>query len=62
MPAMALGVTDHIGTIGELVAAALQPLDVPPLSRPTPDLARTCIEFHVRIGLIASDDFTAFGV
>jgi len=36
-PAMALGVTDHIWTIGELVAAALEPSDVPPLPRPTPE-------------------------
>jgi IS1 family transposase len=35
-PAMALGVTDHIWTIAELVAAALEPQDVPPLPRPTP--------------------------
>jgi hypothetical protein len=34
-PAMALGVTDHIWTIAELVAAALEPSDVPPLPRPT---------------------------
>ena len=32
-PAMALGVTDHIWTIAELVAAALEPSDVPPLPR-----------------------------
>jgi len=30
-PAMALGVTDHIWTVGELIAAALEPSDVPPL-------------------------------
>jgi hypothetical protein len=35
MPAMALGVTDHIWTIAELVSAALALSDVPPLSRPT---------------------------
>jgi hypothetical protein len=35
-PAMALGVTDHIWTIAELVQAALDPLDVPPLPRPAP--------------------------
>jgi IS1 family transposase len=35
-PAMALGVTDHIWTIAELVQAALEPSDVPPLPRPTP--------------------------
>jgi hypothetical protein len=35
-PAMALGVTDHIWTIAELVSAALEPSDVPPLPRPTP--------------------------
>jgi hypothetical protein len=34
-PAMALGVTDHIWTIAKLVAAALEPADVPPLPRPT---------------------------
>jgi IS1 family transposase len=33
-PAMALGVTDHIWTIGELLQAALEPSDVPPLPRP----------------------------
>lgn len=31
-PAMALGVTDHIWTIGELIQAALEPSDTPPLS------------------------------
>jgi hypothetical protein len=36
-PAMALGVTDHIWTIGELVRAALETSDVPPLPRPTPE-------------------------
>ncbi|MGH9345310.1 MAG: hypothetical protein ACRD19_16310 [Terriglobia bacterium] len=36
-PAMALGVTDHIWTIAELVEAALVPSDVPPLPRPTPE-------------------------
>jgi hypothetical protein len=36
-PAMALGVSDHIWTIGELVQAALEPEDVPPLPRPTPE-------------------------
>jgi IS1 family transposase len=36
-PAMALGVTDHIWTIGELVHAALEPTDVPPLPRSTPE-------------------------
>jgi hypothetical protein len=36
-PAMALGVTDHIWTISELVAAALEPSNVPPLPRPTPE-------------------------
>jgi len=35
-PAMALGVSDHIWTIGELVQAALEPRDVPPLPQPTP--------------------------
>jgi hypothetical protein len=30
-PAMALGVTDHIWSVGELIAAALEPTDVPPL-------------------------------
>lgn len=38
-PAMALGVTDHIWTIAELVRAALEPSDVPPLPRPTPETA-----------------------
>ncbi len=32
-PAMALGVTDHIWTIAELIAAALEPSDVPPLPK-----------------------------
>jgi hypothetical protein len=36
-PSMALGVTDHIWTIGELVSAALEPSEVPPLPRPTPE-------------------------
>jgi hypothetical protein len=36
-PAMALGVTDHIWTIAELVSAALEPSDVPPLPRPMPE-------------------------
>jgi hypothetical protein len=36
-PAMAAGVTDHIWTIGELVQAALEPQNVPPLPRPTPE-------------------------
>ena len=35
-PAMALGVSDHIWTIAELVSAALEPSDVPPLPRPAP--------------------------
>jgi IS1 family transposase len=35
-PAMALGVSDHIWTIGELVQAALAPQDVPPLPDRTP--------------------------
>jgi hypothetical protein len=32
-PAMALGVTNHIWRIGELIAAALEPQDVPPLPK-----------------------------
>jgi len=36
-PAMALGVADHIWTVGELVSAALEPSNVPPLPRPTLD-------------------------
>jgi len=36
-PAMALGVTDHIWTIGELVQAALALSDVPPLPHSTPE-------------------------
>jgi hypothetical protein len=28
---MALGVTDHLWTIGELITAALEPTDTPPL-------------------------------
>jgi hypothetical protein len=35
-PAMALGVTDHVWSIAELMRAALAPSDVPPLPRPTP--------------------------
>ncbi len=35
-PAMALGTTDHIWTIGDLVQAALEPQDVPPLPDRTP--------------------------
>jgi IS1 family transposase len=34
-PAMALGVTDHIWTISELLQAALEPSDTPPLPQPT---------------------------
>ncbi|HTR61486.1 MAG TPA: IS1 family transposase, partial [Candidatus Binataceae bacterium] len=30
-PGMALGITDHIWTIAELIAAALEPIDVPPI-------------------------------
>jgi hypothetical protein len=36
-PAMAVGVNDHIWTIAELVQAALEPSDVPPLPRSTPE-------------------------
>jgi len=32
-PAMALGVTDHIWNVGELLNAALKPSDVPPLPK-----------------------------
>jgi IS1 family transposase len=32
-PAMALGVTDHVWSIGELIAAALEPTDAPPLPK-----------------------------
>jgi hypothetical protein len=32
-PAMALGVTDHVWSIGELISAALEPSDVPPLPK-----------------------------
>src|ERR1700682_6676711 len=46
-PAMALGVADHIWTIGELVAAALEPSDVPPLPRPTPE---TTLKPGYRVG------------
>jgi hypothetical protein len=35
-PAMALGVTDHIWSIAELMRAALEPSDVPPLPRTVP--------------------------
>jgi len=35
-PALALGVSDHIWTIGELVQAACAPQDAPPLPQPTP--------------------------
>jgi IS1 family transposase len=34
-PAMALGVTDHVWTVGELIDAALNAVTPPPLSRPT---------------------------
>jgi hypothetical protein len=34
---MALGVTDHIWSSGELVQAALEPSDVPPLPDRTPE-------------------------
>jgi IS1 family transposase len=37
-PAMALGVTDHIWTVGELIQAAIEPTDTPPLPRRTHDL------------------------
>jgi transposase InsO family protein len=33
-PAMALSVTDHIWTIGELIQAALEPTETPSLPRP----------------------------
>jgi IS1 family transposase len=36
-PAMALGVTDHVWSIAELVRAALEPTDVPPLPQPMPE-------------------------
>jgi len=36
-PAMALGVTDHVWTIAELVAAAPDPQNTSPLPRPTPE-------------------------
>jgi hypothetical protein len=36
-PATALDVTDHFWTIAELFQAALEPSDVPPLPRPTPE-------------------------
>jgi hypothetical protein len=32
-PAMALGITDHVWTIGEMIAAALEPIDIPPLPK-----------------------------
>jgi len=35
-PAMALGISDHIWTIGELVPATLEPQDVPPSPQPKP--------------------------
>jgi hypothetical protein len=34
---MALGLTDHIWTIVELIEAALEPSDVLPLPHPTPE-------------------------
>jgi hypothetical protein len=37
-PAMALGVADHVWSIGELVAAALESDAPPPLPRPTSDM------------------------
>jgi IS1 family transposase len=50
-PAMALGVADHIWTIGELVQAALAPSDVPPLPRTTPTttLRPGCVPFRPRV-------------
>jgi IS1 family transposase len=49
-PAMALGVTDHIWTIGELVAAALEADAPPPLPKPTTDM--TLRPVTRRFGLI----------
>ena len=34
-PAMALGVADHIWTVAEVIAAAIEPSNVPPLPRRT---------------------------
>ena len=46
---MALGATDHIWTVSELIKAALEPSDVPPLPRLTqPTLSDPVI---VRSGL-----------
>lgn len=36
-PAMALGVTDHVWSVAELLKSALEPSGVPPLPRPTPE-------------------------
>jgi hypothetical protein len=52
-PAMALGVTDHICTIGELMAAAQEPTDAPPLppiTRPDTLGERTTFKLYVISG------------
>ena len=48
-PAMALGVTDHIWMIGELVAAALESDTPPPLPKPTPDTAMRPVTRRFRL-------------
>jgi len=53
-PAMALGVTDHIWSVAELVSAALEPSDVPPL--PTPAQPTTLRPSTRRFRLIVRSD------
>jgi hypothetical protein len=53
-PAMALGVTDHVWTIAELVQAALEPSDVPPLPRsPLNTMLRPGMFHSSRVCLVA---------
>jgi hypothetical protein len=52
-PAMALGVTDHIWSIGELIAAAQEPTDaapLPPVTRPDTLGGRTPFKPYVISG------------
>lgn len=50
-PAMALGVTDHIWSIAELIAAALEPTDAPPLPKqPEPTLRPGTRRFRLIVG------------
>lgn len=50
-PAMALGVTDHIWTIGELINAAAEPSDAPPIPRkPSTTLRPGIRRFRLIVG------------